>query len=142
MTLEELREIIEQANRPVSVEVQPEVTMKHWQLVHIAFSNDKEATVIVGTYERFGEESGRRSTPIVLVEKHNDSDFEYLAISQSGRKYILPRKTEYISDAKSIYPSRVMSETVSYFIESLPFNAAQKPVKMKDFFELMEKSND
>lgn len=74
------------------VNVEPVVKMKYWRFLKMDFSESSvsEETVVV----IYGEDeySSRKSTPVISLEKHNGSDFEWIAITQSGRQYVLPIK--------------------------------------------------
>lgn len=72
------------------VNLEPVVKMRYWRFLKMDFPessvNEKTVVIIYGE-----DESGsRKSTPMVSLEKHNGSDFEWLAVTQSGRQYVLP----------------------------------------------------
>ena len=78
------------------VDKEPVVEMRYWRLMEWSFpeeiKNGEVITFIYGEEADFG--LARRSTPIVSIEKHDGSDFEWAAITESGRKYVLSRAGE------------------------------------------------
>lgn len=75
------------------VKQEPIVKMQHWRLLEWIYpaSINRGSTVI---FIYGAEDSGlaRKSTPIASIEKYKGSDFEWLAVTESGRKYILNRE--------------------------------------------------